>query len=101
MFEMEDIDEDAVYAAYKHELVKTIDLPTLNLGQEGKFADILGRLMPERAVPTAEAAVPDSVQKNALSATWQPQAGNSWGWQLLRLTQWPAWGLQNTNEQTK
>ena len=59
-FELEDIDEDVVYVAYKHELVKAIDLPALSLGQEGEFAEILVRPMPEGAVPTAEAAVPDS-----------------------------------------
>ena len=101
-FELEDIDEDVVYVAYKHELVKAIDLPALSLGQEGEFAEILVRPMPEGAVPTAEAAVPDSAPLD--HPVSNPAAT---GGRFVRLTAAEvdsvasARTAKNTNEQTK
>ena len=101
-FELEDIDEDVVYFAYKHELVKAIDLPALSLGQEGEFAEILVRDMLEGAVPTAEAAVPDSAPlEHPVSNT------AATGGRFVRLAAAgvdsvaSAMTAKNTNEQTK
>ena len=101
-FELEDIDEDVVYVAYKHKLVKAIDLPAISLGQEGDFAEILVRPMSEGAVPTAEAALPDS-------APLERPASNpaATGGQFVRLradevdSVASARTAKNTNEQTK
>ena len=101
-FELEGIDVGVVHVAYKHELVEAIDLPAISLGQEGEFAEILVGPMPEGAVPTAEAAVPDS-------APLERPASNpaSTGGRFLRLTAdeidsvVSAWTAKNTNEQTK
>ena len=101
-FELEDIDEDVVYVAYKHKLVKAIDLPAISLGQEGEFAEILVRPMPEGAVPTAEAALPDS-------APLERPASNpaATGGRFVRLradevdSVASARTVKNTNEQTK
>ena len=101
-FELEDIDEDVVYVAYKHELVKAIDLPALSLGQEGEFAEILVRSMPEGAVPTAEAAVPDSAPLEHPISNAAATGGR-----FVRLTAAEvdsvasARTAKNTNEQTK
>ena len=56
VFELENIDEDETYLAYKHQLVKAIDLPTLD--QEGDFAEILLAPQPEASIATGEPAVP-------------------------------------------
>ena len=81
--------------------MNAIDLPAHSLGQEGEFAEILVRPMPEAAVPTAEAVVPDSAPRERPVS--DPAAT---GGRFVRLTAAEdsvasARIAKNTNEQTK
>ena len=100
VFELENIDEDETYLAYKHQLVKAIDLPTL--GQEGDFAEILLAPQPEASIATGEPAVPAPAPlKHQDPAPLQPKP------RFATLTEAEvdsvasARTAKNTNEQTK
>ena len=88
------------YLAYKHQLVKAIDLPTL--GQEGDFAEILLAPQPEASIATGEPAVPAPAPlKHQDPAPLQPKP------RFATLTEAEvdsvasARTAKNTNEQTK
>ena len=100
VFELENIDEDETYLAYKHQLVKAIDLPTL--GQEGNFAEILLAPQPEASIATGEPAVPAPAPlKHQDPAPLQPKP------RFATLTEAEVDSVasvrtaKNTNEQTK
>ena len=94
VFELENIDEDETYLAYKHQLVKAIDLPTL--GQEGDFAEILLAPQPEASIATGEPLYQPQPHWNTKTRPLYSQSPDLRPWQRLKWILWSAPGLLKT-----